>query len=234
MPHAASINYRIVSIGTLAAHPLWNESVEVRTGHATTTLISTDSAHVLVNPSLPAAALLARLGERSPVRPDEITDVFLTSVDRDHRRALPVFENARWLAAQPELEAALADLTVRHDEAQAGGDAELAEFLSHDLKILRKCTPAPDRLYTGVDLFPLPGVTPGCCGLLLSMPRATVLICGDAVTTREHLEQGKVLPGCHDIEQAQESFAEAVQIADLLIPGRDNISLNPLRQTGGF
>ena len=229
-----SLDYRIVSIGTLAAHPLWNESVQVRTAHATTTLVSVDSAHILVDPSLPAAALLARLGERSPVRPDEITDIFLTSVDRDHRRALPVFEDARWLAAQPELESARADLTTRHDEAQAGGDAELAELLSHDLEILRKCTPAPDRLYRGVDLFPLPGVTPGCCGLLLSLPRATVLICGDAVATREHLEQGKVLPGCHNIEQAQESFAEAVQIADLLIPGRDNISLNPLRQPGGF
>ena len=229
---SGSLDYRIVSIGTLAAHPLWNESVEVRTGHATTTLISIDSAHILVNPSLPAAALLARLSERSPVRPDEITDVFLTSADRDHRRALPLFENARWLAAEPELETARADLTIRQDEA--AGDAELVEMLSHDLKILRKCTPAPDRLYRGVDLFPLPGVTPGCCGLLLSLPRATVLVCGDAVATREHLEQGKVLPSCFNVEQAQESFGEAVQIADLLIPGRDNISLNPLRQPGGF
>ena len=40
--------------------------------------------------------------------------------------------------------------------------------------------------------------------------------------------QGPAQP--HDIEQAQESFAEAIEIADLLIPGRDNVSLNPLRQ----
>ena len=57
-----------------------------------------------------------------------------------------------------------------------------------------------------------------------------MLVCGDAVATQEHLEQGKVLPYCHDVEQAQQSFAEAIEIADLLIPGRDNISLNPLRQ----
>ncbi len=229
-----SLDFRIVSIGTLAAHPLWNETIETRTGHATTTLISTDSAHILVDPSLPPAALLARLGERAPVRPEEITDIFLTSAVRDHRRGLPLFKDARWLAAQPELESARADLTARHDEARAAGDDELAGLLGDDLEILRRCTPAPDRLYRGVDLFPLPGVTPGCCGLLLSLPRATVLICGDAVATREHLEQGKVLPGCCNIEQAQESFAEAVQIADLLIPGRDNVSLNPLRQPGVF
>ncbi len=225
------MDYRIISIGTLAAHPLWGEEHgEVRTGHATTTLISTDSAHILVDPSLPPAALLARLGERSPVRADQITHVFLTTAGRDHRRALAVFENARWLAAKKELDSVKADLAVRHEEAVAGGDSELVELLGHDRETLRRCKPAPDSLAGGVDLFPLPGVTPGCCGLLLSFPRATVLICGDAVATREHLEQGKVLPNCHDIEQAQESFAEAIEIADLLIPGRDNVSLNPLRQ----
>jgi glyoxylase-like metal-dependent hydrolase (beta-lactamase superfamily II) len=80
-----------------------------------------------------------------------------------------------------------------------------------------------------VDLFPLPGVTPGACGLLLSLPRTTVLVCGDAVATIEHLEQGKVLPSCYDTEQARASFAEALQIADLLILGRDNIAPSPLR-----
>ena len=225
------MDYRVISIGTLAAHPLWGEEhVEVRTGHATTTLISTGSAHILVDPSLPPAALLARLGERSPVRADQITHVFLTTAGRDHRRGLAVFENARWLIAESELVSVKADIAAQHEQAKAGGDDELAEFLGHDLAILRRCTPAPDHLAEGVDLFPLPGVTPGCCGLLLSLPRATVLICGDAVATREHLEQGKVLPTCHDIAQAQESFAEAIEIADLLIPGRDNISLNPLRQ----
>ncbi|MHC4427338.1 MAG: hypothetical protein ACYS0D_01880, partial [Planctomycetota bacterium] len=79
------------------------------------------------------------------------------------------------------------------------------------------------------DLFPLPGVSPGSCGLLLPLPRATVCICGDAVATVEHLRQGKVLPECHDIEQAQESFAEVVEIADILVLGRDNVTVNPLR-----
>ena len=38
---------RIISIGTLAANPLWHETAEVRTGHATTTLISTGETHLL-------------------------------------------------------------------------------------------------------------------------------------------------------------------------------------------
>ncbi len=225
------MEYRVISIGTLAAHPLWGEERgAVRTGHATTTLVSTDSAQILVDPSLPTAAMLARLGERSPVRADQITDVFLTTAGLDHRRAMAAFPDARWLVGETELDQARSDLARRLDEARSGGDEELTEFMADDLELLDRCKPAPDRLYDGVDLFPLPGVTPGCCGLLLSLPRATVLICGDAVATQEHLVQGKVLPTCHDVELAQESFAEAIEIADLLILGRDNISLNPLRQ----
>ena len=225
------MEYRVISIGTLAAHPLWGEERgAVRTGHATTTLVSTDSAQILVDPSLPTAAMLARLGERSPVRADQITDVFVTTAGLDHRRALAAFPDARWLIGETELAEAKSDLARLHDEARSGGDDDLTAFLGYELVMLDRCKPAPDRLYDGVDLFPLPGVTPGCCGLLLSLPRVTVLICGDAVATQEHLVQAKVLPTCHDIELAQESFAEAIEIADLLILGRDNISLNPLRQ----
>ena len=68
-------------------------------------------------------------------------------------------------------------------------------------------------------MFPLPGVTEGNCGLLLALPGSTVLICGDAIATSEHLERGKVLPNCHNIQQAQASFTEAIEIADVFILG---------------
>lgn len=224
-------SFRIISIGTLASHPLWHEAPEVRTGHATTTLVSADDgAHILVDPSLPPAALLARLGERTNLKPDRITHVFLTSADPLHRRGLAPFAEATWLAHPAELEAAARSLHAQIDEAAGGGDKQLAAYLRQDLDNLRRCRPAPDKLAGGVDLFPLPGATPGCCGLLLPLPGSTVLICGDAIPTIEHLEEGKVLPGCADIEQARESFGEAVQIADILILGRDNVVVNPLRR----
>ena len=84
----------------------------------------------------------------------------------------------------------------------------------------------------GVDLFPMPGVTPGLCGLLLPLPKVTILVCGDAVATLEHLEQGAVLPHVADLEKATESFREAVEIADMLVLGRDNIVPNPVRPMG--
>lgn len=70
------------------------------------------------------------------------------------------------------------------------------------------------------------------CGLLMPMPRTTALICGDAIATLEHLEQGVVLPHVVDLEKAKESFKEAVEIADLLVLGRDNLIPNPIRPLG--
>jgi len=50
------------------------------------------------------------------------------------------------------------------------------------------------------------------------------------VATMEHLEQGRVLRGCYDTEQARESLIEAIEIADVIIPGHDNIIVNPSRR----
>ena len=62
------------------------------------------------------------------------------------------------------------------------------------------------------------------------MPTRTVLIAGDAVATVEHLDRGQVLPTCVDVQTAQESLQEALEIADVIIPGRDNVVFNPLRR----
>lgn len=231
------MNWRVISIGTLAAHPLWGEDprLEVRTGHATCTLVSLDDGtHILVDPSLPASAMLARLGERAPVKPHEVTHVFLTSADALHHRAITLFGEATWLTHEAELQAARARVGELLAEAADQGHPEVEAALRQEMDALERCRPAPDKVVEGVDLFPLFGVTPGCCGLLLPLPGATLLICGDAVASVEHVEQGKVLPSSFDIEQAQESMAEAIQIADLLIPGRDNVIVNPLRRPFGL
>ena len=50
------------------------------------------------------------------------------------------------------------------------------------------------------------------------------------MATIEHLEAGKVLQSSVDVETAKESFQEAVEIADWLVLGRDNVAANPLRR----
>lgn len=233
------MDIRVISIGTLGANPLWGERDPLRTGHATTTLVRTGDAIVLVDPGLPAPALAARLFERSGLAPDAVTHVFLTSFTPEARRGITLFEHARWLISQTERESvgvplaqSLARLAHSAHGAQDAGESPHEDekavlgVLQNDVSLLRRTEPAPDSIAPGVDLFPLPGMSPGSCGLLISEPGSTTLVCGDAVPTIEHLEQGKILKGAHDRERALESFREAVEIADILIPGRDNLAVN--------
>lgn len=234
MDEEVGVDVRVISIGAMAAHPLRAERAPVRTGHATTTLIRAGDATIVVDPGLPAAALEARLGERVGLAPGEVTHVFLTSFHPDVHRGIDLFEDADWLVAGEEREAVgvplaqklrdLAGRTLTPDEAS------LRRALERDVGILQRCDPAPEELAPGVALFPLPGVTPGLCGLLLELPRFTTLLCGDAIPSLEHLEQGKVVPWAMDVDAARRSFEEAIEVADLLILGRDNLVVNPTKR----
>lgn len=221
------MEYRIISIGALSVHDLWQKQGAARTPHATTTLITSGDRTILVDPALPPQAIAARLSERAGLSPDDITDIFLTNFRPAHRMGLAAFPDARWLIFEPEREALGQYLVSRFQEEQ---DEELKGLFQKEIALLKKTQPAPDQLAPHVDLFPLPGFTPGTCGLLLSLPHATIVVAGDAVPTVEHLQQGRVLRDAADIEQAQESLLEVVEIADLIIPGHDNIIMNPARR----
>ncbi|MCC5785779.1 MAG: MBL fold metallo-hydrolase [Phycisphaerales bacterium] len=221
---------RIISIGTLSIHPNWGEGSPVRTGHATTSLIRSGDRVVLVDPGLPEQMIGARLQERAGIRPDAVTDVFLTRFHPEVWRGIGAFANARWLIGGRERESVGVPLASHLKRAMEEGDDETVEALRQHIAILHRCEAAPDRLAPGLDLFPLYGVSPGLCGLLIDEARHTTLICGDAVATIEHLLDGKVLRGAADINQAKESFAEAIEIADLLVLGRDNMVVNPTKR----
>lgn len=247
---------RVISIGAMSAHPLWGERGNVRTGHATTTLISLAKHKLLIDPGLPPTVLAARLAERANVAPTDITHVFLTSFHPDARRGLPLFEHAQWLISEAEREAVGTGLALRlrelvergaasdedmdddeHAATPTQGESEdpvaalsrERALLQREVAVLQRFANAPDELMPHVDLFPLHGVTPGCTGVLVEGTRATSLVCGDAIPTVEHLERGQVLTNASDLEQATESMREALEIADLLILGRDNIVPNSMR-----
>ena len=100
-----SIDIRVISIGSLGCHPLRGEKQESRPGHATTTLIRTDDACILIDPSLPVDHLTQRLDERAGISPDRITHVFLTDLRPDRRRGIEVFADAQWLTGEKERDA---------------------------------------------------------------------------------------------------------------------------------
>lgn len=225
-----SVDVRLVSLGALAAHPLRGEKGDVRPGHLTTSVVIAGDKRILVDPSLPGRVLAERLDERTGLKPDEITDVFLSSFRPIGRRGLELFEDANWLISERERESVGVALVEGYQKAEEANDRDLEATLRQEIAILQRCSAATDSLEEGVDLFPLPGVTPGFAGLLVPHAQWTMVIASDAVPTIEHLEAGQVLANVHEIETAQESLAEVVEIADFIIAGRDGLIPNPLRR----
>jgi glyoxylase-like metal-dependent hydrolase (beta-lactamase superfamily II) len=223
---------KVISIGALAANPMWGEKSPVRTGHATTTLIRAGSATILIDPGLPPQAITARLTERANLKPEQITHVFITGFHPDMRRGISAFTKAQWLMSETERESLGVPLAsrLRDEMSRDNADQELIAMLKTDVELLAKFQPAPDSLAEGVDLFPMPGVSPGTCGVLVPDQKHTTLITGDAIQTTEHLERGIMPSGAFDVRAAQESFKEAIEIADLMVLGRDNLVVNPTKR----
>lgn len=216
----------IISIGTLSRNRIWNENATMRTPHATTSLVRPRRGPtILVDPGLPAQVLAVRLNERTGLQPDAVNLVFLTNFRAAHRGGLEAFGKATIL---------MHELEIEHARRHAASMLEQAPEEDHDhayyqqeLDLLDRIRPAEDKLADAVDLFPLFGYTPGTCGLLVSSPTVTTLVAGDAVPTLDHFLAGQVLPDSHDIKAAQEALGEAYEIADVIVPGHDNVFLSP-------
>lgn len=230
LPYRGGMDVRVISIGALAMHPLWGERTPQRTGHATTTLIREGTRVILVDPGLPGPALAARLGERANLAPADITHVFLTTFQPDTFRGIEVFDKSVWWVSEAEREGMGVPLAMQLRDAAAKGDEGLVEILERHVAILKRCKPAPDDLASGVTQFPMHGVSPGATGIVVAAPRHTLLVAGDAIPTLEHLEQGQVLPWSADAKKARESFMDAVELADLIVCGRDNVVVNPTKR----
>jgi glyoxylase-like metal-dependent hydrolase (beta-lactamase superfamily II) len=217
-----AVEYSVISIGTLSRNRLWDESAAVRTPHATTTLVVDRDKRILADPSLPGPILEARFNERTGGALADITDVFCTTLRPVHRRALDVLGGANWWCGEAEIEAYARHLQGLLESAERL-DVEQAAAIESDIEIVRRFKPAPERFTPQVHLFPLSGASIGSAGLLLVEPTSSVLIAGDAVVTAEHFMLGQVWQGCTDTEQALESLEDVIEIADVIIPGHDNI-----------
>ncbi|MCZ6539743.1 MAG: MBL fold metallo-hydrolase [Chloroflexi bacterium] len=221
-----SIAFNIVSIGCLSKNRFWNEAEVVRPAHATTTLIRNGDTTILVDPSLPGKLLERILHERTGLKPDQIDLVFLTCFRPVHRRGLGSFRNADVLMGENEIDS----VRARLDELEEPGAANVEDhaLIESEQRILRRIKPAPDRISPQIHLFPTPGATAGSCSLLLTPPARTVAIAGDAVLTEDFFDSGRIFEHSFDTEAAKEALTELVEIADVIIPGHDNIFM-PIR-----
>ena len=210
-----SVTFDVVSIGCLSRHELWNEKVPVRAAHATTTLVRDERITLIVDPSLPVQLLERLLNDRGGLRPDQVEAVFLTTFRPVHRRGLALFERATWLMAAEEIKAVRAHL--KHTREQAAGQPETLELVGEELALLERVRAAPDQISPQIHLFPTPGASAGSASLLM------VRLAGDAVLTREHYERGQVFDRSFDAAKAGESLMELAQVADIIVPGHDNV-----------
>jgi glyoxylase-like metal-dependent hydrolase (beta-lactamase superfamily II) len=221
-----SVEYCVVSIGTLSHNRLWGESVPVRTAHATTTYIESGKKRILVDPSLPEVALAARFTERTGKRLGDVTDVLCTTLRPVHRRSIEAFEKANWWASDVELKSygAHLDTLLQSADRLSDEDAALAKA---DLKLLERFQPAPDKFTDQVCLFPTPGPSAGATGLLLTPAETTVAVAGDAAVTIGHVTRGQIWQGCSDTHEAMGSLTELLEIADIIVTGHDNVMVTP-------
>jgi len=221
-----TVEYCVISIGALSHNRLWSESAPVRTSHSTTTLVSDGGRRILVDPSLPAVAMAPRFNERTGLRPEDVTDVFCTTLRPVHRRGISAFPRAKWWCSEAELEWFGDRLRGLADSADRLQSEELAA-VQDDLRVVGRFRPAPDRFGKQTDLFPLAGPSPGGTGLLLTPSTQTIVIAGDAALTARHVLEGQVWEHSEDAEAAIESLRSIVEIADAIVPGHDNVMFAP-------
>ena len=219
-----AVRFDVISIGTLSGNRFWDEKPGLRTAHATTTLIRDNGRSILVDPSAPAELLAHRLEERTGLGPEKIDTVFLTNFLPVHRRALRLFENAQWLLGETERSAVIAHLTDALEATQdPESDDESAPLeIEQELELAGRTESAPERLTPIVQLFPSPGPTVGTCGLIIAATK-TIVVAGDAVLTRDHFENARIFERSADPAAARESFADISEVADIIIPGHDNL-----------
>jgi hypothetical protein len=222
-----TVDYTIVSIGTMSRNRLWGEQADVRTQHATATLLRHEDRVILVDPSLPGQVMGSRLFERTGLQPEAVTDIFCTNLRPDFRRGLDGFPTARCWCNEQELEWYGLRLEGMADSASRLSEEE-AEQIEQE-QTLRRFAPAPEKFTEQIGLYPLAGATPGCAGLLLTPATQTIIVAGPAVPTRGHLLGGTIWDHCADREAAMESLQDVLELADLVIPGFDNIFPCPQR-----
>jgi len=223
-----SVEYSVISIGTLSHNRLWGESAPMRMSHATTTLVRDDKRVILVDPSLPPEILAGRYNERTGGSLGDVTDVFCTTLRPVHRRAIAAFDEAKWWAGEVEIETYREHLTTLLESAERL-DAEEVNTIEADLALLGRFAPAPDKFTPQVQFYPLLGASPGSAGLLLTPPTSTIVIAGDAAVTSQHVLAGQVWKGCSTMEAAMTSLTDLLELADVIVPGHDNLMFAPGR-----
>ena len=198
-----AIQWDVLTLGCITRNRFWGEedTQVYRHAHCTSTLIKAGENILLVDPALPEMdeILYARCG----VHCADITHVFVTHHHSDHLIGIEAFGNAQWFIPPGELSALSAQRPDLHG----------------------RFTPATGQLLDGIDIIPLPGHTPGLCGLKFSAAQGTIIVAGDAVMRKDFFEHRVGYYNSMDFGQASKTIKYIAQMADIVVPGHDNYFL---------
>ena len=173
-------------------------------GWSTVALIRTGEENILFDTGAynDRPVLLERL-ERRGLTPDRIDTVVLSHLHFDHVMNVDLFGSARILASDIERKGCLSG---------EPDPATPAWYLQRLLDCPRvEWVEGRQALGKELTLLPLPGHTPGSCGLLAGQDGRRVLFAGDAVKYRSEFLQAQ--PGS--------AVRRLGELADVIVPGHD-------------
>lgn len=210
---ADDVRWDILTIGHLSRNKFWGESDgrAYRPARCTCTLLRTGGRTIIVDPSCPPEEMAAVLDQRTGLKPDAVDTVFLTHFHGDHRYGIEAFPHAEWYMAREEIQ----DWEGR---LPAG---------SPDRSTLARVRPVDGERLPGIAIIATPGHTRSHASLLFTSEAMRVVIAADAAMTRDFFLARDYYFNTEDPARAVASIERIGEIADIIVPGHDNLFLKP-------
>ena len=207
------ISCDVITIGNLSRNRYWGEGEEKprRQARCTSTLVAVDGSRLLVDPSLADAGEMAsELDRRAGIGPGDVDAIFVTHAHGDHHAGLKHFPEAHWLAA-PDVAATI----------NASGSYR------------KKLEPVVGTIWDVVEVIPTPGHTVNHHSLRFECDGMSIVVAGDAVMTRDFWRERRGYFNSVDSQLAAETMDMIARVADIVVPGHDNLVLNCAPRPGG-
>lgn len=206
--------YDVIVIGHLKWNPYFGEQKEAPPrgdpSTCTSTMVRGRQADgspfvLLIDPTLRLTPedYYFDINRRTGLHAEDITHCFVTHSHYDHQAGLAYFPHAVWMAAESVAEELRNSPYL--DGARVAGVT--GEFLP------------------GVYAVPLPGHVEHLYGAAFWSGGRRVVVTGDGVMTKNHFRDGTTMFE-RDAALAKETIRGLHAIADLIIPGHDNVIVN--------
>lgn len=147
------------------------------------------------------------INRRTGLSSADVTHCYVTHEHFDHQAGLNYFPQAAWLAAEPVVQKLLDSPHIDGSRVRAVS----GEFLP------------------GVAVLPLPGHTPSLHGVAFEAEGLQCVVAGDGVVTRDHFANDTSAFE-QDSALAAQTIQELKAIADIVVPGHDNLIVHLRKQ----